>query len=121
MKRLLTLAALLPAMLPGAAFAGEVEIVDVRMAQRGDGWTFDVTLRHKDEGWDHYADGWEVRGPDGAVLGHRTLLHPHVNEQPFTRSLSGVIIPEGVAEVTVHAHDKVHGWGASPVTLSAPD
>ena len=117
MKKLLSLAALFPA----AALAGEVEIVDVRMMQGASGWTFHVTLRHDDEGWDHYADGWEVRGPDGAVLGVRTLFHPHVDEQPFTRSLSGVEIPEGVAEVTIHAHDKVHGWTASPVTVALPD
>ncbi|MEM7643100.1 MAG: hypothetical protein AAF366_11285, partial [Pseudomonadota bacterium] len=62
---------------------------------------------------EHYADGWEVLGPDGARLGYRELLHPHVTEQPFTRSLSGVEIPEGVERVTVRAHDNVDGWGAA--------
>jgi hypothetical protein len=37
------------------------------------------------------------------------LLHPHEAEQPFTRSLSGVEIPEDVGEVEVRAHDNVHG------------
>ena len=35
--------------------------------------------------------------PDGKVLGYRKLHHPHENEQPFTRSLSGVEIPDEVA------------------------
>ena len=33
------------------------------------------------------------------------------SEQPFTRSLSGVAIPDDVAEVTIRAHDRVHGFG----------
>ena len=43
-----------------------------------------VTVQHADTGWDHYADAWEVLAPDGTVLGTRTLLHPHTDEQPFT-------------------------------------
>lgn len=35
------------------------------------------------------------------VLGDRSLLHPHVNEMPFTRSLSRVTIPEDVEAVRV--------------------
>jgi hypothetical protein len=30
-----------------------------------------------------------VRAPDGTRLGIRDHLHPHVEEQPFTRSLAG--------------------------------
>jgi hypothetical protein len=52
------------------------------------------------------------------VLGERVLLHPHVDEQPFTRSLSGVAIPSDVEQVTVRAHDNVDGWGPEvPVAL----
>ena len=46
-----------------------------------------------DSGWDHYANRWEVLEPEGQVIATRTLLHPHVDEQPFTRSLSGIHIP----------------------------
>jgi len=94
----------------GRVAAGEVEIVDARARQSGETWTFSVTLLHNDEGWDHYADLWQVIGPDGAVLGERVLLHPHENEQPFTRSLSGVVIPEGVTAVQIRARDKKHGF-----------
>lgn len=73
-------------------------------------WTVDVTLRHADSGWDHYADQWRVVDAEGHVLGKRVLLHPHVDEQPFTRGQSGVNIPPGVTTVFVEAHDQVHGW-----------
>jgi hypothetical protein len=46
-------------------------------------YRFSVTVRHADEGWDHYADRWEVLTSDGTLLATRTLYHPHVNEQPF--------------------------------------
>jgi len=69
-----------------------------------------VTLRHADTGWDHYADAWRVVGLWNSELGRRVLYYPHEDEQPFTRSLSGVNIPSGVTTVRVEAHDKVHGW-----------
>jgi len=103
------------------AFAGEADVVDVEVTKQGEGtFRFDVTLRHADEGWDHYADRWEVLGPDGAALGVRELAHPHVNEQPFTRSLSGVAIPADVGEVRVRARDSVHGYGGAEMTVAVP-
>lgn len=96
---------------PLAAAAGTPEILEVRAVPEPGGWRFDVTLRHGDTGWDHYADAWSVIGPDGEVLGERVLAHPHVDEQPFTRSLSGVAIPEGVGRVQLRPHDSVHGDG----------
>lgn len=114
MKGIITAGLLLVATL---VQAGEVEIVEVKMRQHSQSWTAHVTLRHGDTGWDHYADGWRVVTPEGEVLGHRTLHHPHVNEQPFTRSLSGVAIPEGVTTVLVEAHDKVHGWSPDRVRI----
>jgi hypothetical protein len=36
-----------------------------------------------------------------------------VNEQPFTRSLSGVQIPKDTATVFIRAKDNVGGWGSS--------
>lgn len=73
-------------------------------------WSVDVTLKHNDTGWDHYADNWRVVDDKGNVLGDRVLYHPHVTEQPFTRGLSSVKIPEGITTVYIEAHDKVHGW-----------
>ncbi|WP_093997377.1 hypothetical protein [Octadecabacter ascidiaceicola] len=73
------------------------------------GGSFSVSLSHPDTGWDHYADGWRVELADGTILGTRVLAHPHVNEQPFTRS-SQIIVPEGVDEVFVRTSNNVDGW-----------
>lgn len=99
-------------MLAHPALADPVEIVDVTARQDSQGWTFDVTLLHPDTGWDHYADAWEVLGPDGTSLGIRELVHPHVDEQPFTRSLSGVAVPDDVDHVLIRARCLVDGWSA---------
>lgn len=101
---------LLMILLPGLIYADQAIIRHAEFEQQAASWTVSVTLQHADTGWDHYADGWRVVTADGKVLGHRTLYHPHVNEQPFTRNLSGISIPTGVNTVFVEAHDKVHGW-----------
>ncbi len=104
-----------------AAMAGEADVVDVKVTkQSGLKYHFDVTVRHADAGWKHYADGWEVLGPNGKVLGKRKLLHPHVNEQPFRRSLSGVEIPLDIKMVTLRAHDSVHGTGGREMQVKLP-
>ena len=77
---------------------------------------FDVTLLHADTGWDDYADGWEILSLDGTSLGFRKLHHPHVNEQPFTRSLGGVTLPDGTSQVLVRARTNVSGW-SEPITV----
>jgi hypothetical protein len=104
------------------AAAGEVDVEAVSYKQAADGsYRFDVTLRHADAGWDHYADRWDVLTPAGEIIATRTLHHPHVDEQPFTRSLSGVKIPDSVSQVVVRGHDSVHGYGGEEkrVDLSA--
>lgn len=94
----------------GSLIADPAVVESVEMAKRGDGWTVHVTLSHGDTGWEYYADGWRVVLEDGTVLGTRELLHPHVNEQPFTRSLSGVVIPEGAAAVFIETSTNTDGW-----------
>lgn len=80
--------------------------------------TVRVTLRHDDTGWDHYANQWQVLNPQGQVLATRTLHHPHVNEQPFTRSLSGVRIPSSMKTVLIRASDSVHGVAKQDYVLT---
>lgn len=100
------------------AGAGEADVVRASASRGADGsWRFEVTVRHGDTGWDHYADRWDVVGPDGAVIASRVLHHPHENEQPFTRSLSGVRIGEGIGHVVIRAHDIVHGLGGAQVRV----
>lgn len=91
--------------------ANDVVIENAKATKSGSGWRFDVTLRHADSGWDHYANKWEVLSMDGKVLGTRVLYHPHENEQPFTRSLSGVNIPAATKSVKIRAYDSVHKAG----------
>lgn len=104
--------------LPALAEPPRVESVVV--AKTGETWRFDVTLSHPDTGWDHYADGWRVLDMQGAELGMRVLAHPHVNEQPFTRSLSGVVVPEGTTQVQIQARDLPGGWNADTTTVTLP-
>lgn len=94
------------------------QIDSASASQVGGSWRFDVTLSHPDTGWDHYADAWRVLDPDGNELGIRVLLHPHVQEQPFTRSLSSVTIPAGVTEVLIEARCLVDGWSGVYYPLS---
>ncbi|SDX24682.1 hypothetical protein [Litoreibacter albidus] len=116
MRPLLVSAFLLGATaLPALADQALIERVTAR--QSSNSWSFDVTISHPDTGWDHYADGWSVNAPDGTELGFRQLAHPHENEQPFTRSLSGVVVPEGVSEVIIRARDSVHGWSDKTYTV----
>lgn len=112
--------ALIATVVATTSLASDVDIVNVQASGSGNTWRFDVTLRHADSGWDHYADGWEVLAPDGTSLGMRVLAHPHVNEQPFTRSLGGVVIPEGVTEVTIRARDNVDGWTEESFRFDLP-
>ena len=114
----------------------DADVLFVRATLDSDNtWTFDVTVEHPDTGWDDYADGWDVvlHLGDGIVVKPdpdspftRLLLHPHENEQPFTRSQSGIVILEVVEQVTVRAHDLVDGWGGEVVMVdlsqaSGPD
>ena len=104
--------------LPALAGAGEAQVRDaVAVCDAARVCRFTVTVRHADAGWAHYADAWEVRAPDGVVLGRRVLLHPHDDEQPFTRSLDGVRVPVGIDTVQVLAHDTRHGWGTPGVPV----
>lgn len=91
-----------------------VEKIDAMQSGNGT-WRFDVTVSHGDEGWDHYADAWEVLAPDGTLLARRVLAHPHVDEQPFTRSKSGIKIPDDLDHVMVRARDSVHGYEGAAV------
>ncbi|WP_455235079.1 hypothetical protein [Thiogranum longum] len=102
--------------------AGEADVLAVDAQRTGEHeFRFSVTVKHDDAGWDHYANRWEVVSPDGEVLATRELAHPHEQEQPFTRSLSGIRIPPDLSEVVVRAHDSVHGYGGRELTLPISD
>jgi len=113
----LSVAALLATLAATPALAGEADVLDVEPKRMfANQWQFAVTIRHADNGWAHYADGFDVLAPDGTVLGHRTLYHPHIR-QPFNRMITNVEIPRSIDQVTIRAHDSVHGYGGATVTV----
>ncbi len=116
MKRLI-IAILLAAT---TATAEPPQITHVTATPSAGTWRFDVTILHPDTGWDHYADGWRVLDMEGNELGMRVLHHPHVNEQPFTRSLSGVEIPRGTKQVQLQARDLPRGWNETTTIVDLP-
>ena len=107
-KTLITIALLF---ITTSLFANEVKIIKVKAnCDTNRICTFNVTLKHEDSGWKHFANKWEIYTPNDKVIATRTLFHPHEHEQPFTRSLSGVKIPKGINKVIIKAHDNVHGY-----------
>jgi hypothetical protein len=116
---------MVPVPTPTVESRANADVLHVRAVQASDGsWTFHVTVEHPDTGWEDYADGWDVVTPDGMVLKPdldspftRLLLHPHESEQPFTRSQSGIVVPSGVTQVRVRAHDLVDGFGGREVVV----
>jgi len=106
------------ALLSLPAPAGEADVVEVGAACTAESvCDFRVRVRHADEGWEHYANRWEVLSPEGEVLATRVLHHPHVDEQPFTRSLRGVRVPPHVKRVRIRAGDSVHDFGGREQTV----
>ena len=94
------------------------QVTEVTVSQQSDkSWCFNVSIRHHDQGWEHYADGWEVSDLKGKQLGYRLLAHPHDNEQPFTRSLCGINIPTEQSKVIVRAKCNKHGYGGKALLV----
>jgi hypothetical protein len=80
--------------------------------------SFNVTVKHKDTGWKHYANAYEILTMKREVIAKRILHHPHVNEQPFTRSISNVKVPKNTKSVIVRAHDLLHKYGGKEVIVN---
>ena len=99
------------------AHANEADVIAAEaQAIGGDFYRISVTVRHQDQGWDHFVKGWQVLDMDGKVLGVHGLRHPHVNEQPFTRSTT-IIIPAHINKVKIRAIDSVHETGGNELLL----
>lgn len=103
-----------------AVFAGEVKILTADFKHTGDQtWNVSVTLKHADSSWDHYADDWRIVDTGGKIIADRVLAHPHIDEQPFTRSQGQIRLPTSDM-IYIEAHDKRHGWAPQrlPVDMS---
>lgn len=88
-------------------------VTGMRFSREGAPNTFSMgaTVRHNDQSWDDYADTIVF---DGAENGRLALAHPHDDEQPFTRSKSGV---RADGPVRIHALDNVRSGDGSAITV----
>ncbi len=103
-------------------YAGEAHILEVKIERESDkNISVSATVQHDDDGWEHYADRWEILDGDGKLLDTRVLMHPH-SKEPFTRSLPAAKIPAGTKKIRVRAHDSVHGYGGEEIVaeITAP-
>ncbi|MGO1384402.1 MAG: hypothetical protein ACTHWA_01610 [Arachnia sp.] len=106
---------------PDTANADHPDVLDATLESDGSGsWKLAVTISSEYDTPERYADGWRVLSNDGAVLGEHTLGHDHAGEQPFTRTQSGLDIPDGVDEVTVEGRDTDNGFGGGTLTIDVP-
>lgn len=98
------------------------DVVGVRVTPGSEPGTWDVaaTISSPYDTPQRYADAFRVLAGDGTQLGVRELLHDHANEQPFTRSLVGLAIPEDVDRITVEARDLANGWGGTTTSVDLP-
>lgn len=105
----------------GPAAADGPKVLEAQVEVQANGlYAFSVTIVHNEGGWSHYVDRWEILGPDGKVLGTRTLYHPHDANVPFTRSLANVQTPIGVRQVTIRANCSVDGYGEDELVVELP-
>lgn len=105
----------------GGVVADCPQVTEVELTQTAPGvFTVATTVRSLDIEGVGYADAWEVRDLEGGVLGERILTHPHVDEQPFTRTLPGVAIAPAITRVEVAARDSARGYCGLPLTVEVP-
>ncbi len=94
------------------------DVVEATASLDEDGtWTISATISSPYESPERYADAWRVLAPDGTELGIRELAHDHANEQPFTRQLQGVTIPDDIDRVIVEGRDQLNGWGGETFAI----
>lgn len=96
------------------------DVIAAELERQGDAWRLDATLSSPYDTPDRYADAFRALSEHGTELGIRELAHDHANEQPFTRSLTGLDIPDDVARITVEGRDQEYGWGGDTVEIQVP-
>ena len=97
------------------------DVIDVKVTARGaDTFDFDVTVSSPYDTAQRYADAFRVKGLKNVVLAERILLHDHATEQPFTRDLAGVKIPDGTPVVVIQARDQRNGYGGKALIVRLP-
>ncbi|EAR09338.1 hypothetical protein [Reinekea blandensis] len=96
-------------------------VLDVEAVEQDGRWSVTTTISSPYDSPERYADGFRVLTDTGVELEVRTLWHHHADEQPFTRSLVGLPIPDGVTSIYVQGRDKANGWGGQVVRVRLSD
>lgn len=97
----------------------DVTAVEITLDDDG-AYALDVTISSPYDSPERYADGWRVLDEDGATLGEMVLTHDHASEQPFTRTQTGLEIPDDVSTITVEGRDSENGYGGATVDAAVP-
>ena len=96
-------------------------VVELDAFEEGGTWSFSASMSSPYEvqtGLSKYCDLFEVRTTSGmnyTVLGKRAFDQDHPYEQPFTRVIRDVTLPNGVNSVVAIAHDSVDGYCGSTI------
>ncbi len=94
------------------------DVTEASLTQDSDGtFTASVTISSPYDSPQRYADAWRVLTAEREELTVRVLTHDHAGEQPFTRSKSGITIPDDVNQVIVQGRDLINGWGGAEITV----
>jgi len=116
---MLRLLIILSIILNSYIYANEADVLKVKsICSEDNTCTFFVTIKHHDTGWKHFANKYEILTENKKIIATRILHHPHVEEQPFTRSISNVKIPKNTKSVIIRAHDLVHGYGGKEAIVN---
>jgi hypothetical protein len=86
MKLLRTIMATVLFMLAFAvvSYAGEADVIGVEVKKIGENtYYFTVTVSHNDEGWEHYADKWEIVAPERSGPWHAHSAAPTCRRTAF--------------------------------------
>jgi len=98
-------------------YSNEVDVINATAScNKQNICNFTATLKHHDTSWKHYANKFDIM-VNNKVIATRVLFHPHINEQPFTRGISGIKLAKNTKSVTIRAHDLVHKYGGKEFIL----
>ena len=103
-------------------FAGGADVIDGDITRDSNGrYTVTATIQHKDEGPEHFANHLQVLTPEGKLVGAMHFIDPHIHVQPFVTIVQSVNVPQGVRELRLRAHDKVHSYTGKEFKLKVPE
>ena len=96
------------------------DVIDVSISGVPGDYSVSVTVSSDDRGCGSYVDWWEVISEEGELLTRRILLHAHVDEQPFTRSMGGLKVQPG-ERVMIRAHMNDAGYSSTVMRGTVAD